>query len=242
MSYIEVTKMKRRDFVTHMNSAESQPGGSRGQQRKEEARKILLERDFDRLGRWVKTERMAVRTLSSLLFDGDRLVCWRAAEALGRVAALECERDPEKIRRLLRRLFWQLNDESGNLGWYAPQAIAEILANAPSFLAEHARVLVSFLPEEPFEIGVRWGLARIAAMDKKVFEDTVAGELLLRSLSEPDKDLLGFTLYALKALEVKVDPADIAPFKTDPHELEIYSWRTGEFGKTTIARLADELL
>ena len=225
-----------------MNSAESQPGGSRGRQRKEEARKILLARNFSDLQTWYESERTAVRTLSSLLFDADRLVCWRAAEALGRTAALENERDPEIVQRLLRRLFWQLNDESGNLGWYAPQAIAEILANTPAFLTEHARVLVSFLPEEPFEIGVRWGLARIAAVDKKVFADTAAGELLLRSLSEPDKDLLGFTLYTLKALEVKIDPAEIEPFKSDPHELEIYSWETGEFEKTTVVHLAAKLL
>ncbi|MBN1212543.1 MAG: hypothetical protein JXA92_08190, partial [candidate division Zixibacteria bacterium] len=64
----------------------------------------------------------------------------------------------------------------------------------------------------------------------------------LRSLSEPDKDLLGFTLFALKALEIKVAPADIEPFRTDPHELEIYRWETGEFEKTTIARLTAKLL
>ena len=225
-----------------MNSTESNTRGSRGQQRKYKARQILIERNFDRLKTWYESERMATRTLSSLLFDNDRLVCWRAAEALGRAAAFECERDPEKIQQPLRPLFWQLNDESGNLGWYAPQAIAEILANAPSFLEEHARVLVSFLPEEPFEIGVRWGLARIAAGHKEAFEGTVAGKLLLRSLSEPDKEQLGYTLFALKALEIKVAPADIEPFKDVSHELEIYSWETGEFEKTNIASLALQLI
>jgi hypothetical protein len=225
-----------------MNSTESGSGGSRGRQRKDEAREILLARDFDRLDKWALGERTALRTLSSLLFDHDRLVCWRATGALGRIAAKENDRNPEKVRELLRRLFWQLNDESGNLGWYAPQAIAQILAHTPSYLGEYARVLVSFLPEEPFEVGVRWGLARIAAVNKKVFEDTVAGELLLRSLVEPDKDRLGFTLYALAALGIKVDPADIEPFKSDPHDLEIYNWETGEFESFTIARLAGELL
>lgn len=215
---------------------------SAGQHRKERLKELLLKRNLTALAGLAHSERTTLRTLASLLFDRDKLVCWRAVEALGRAAAVEYEKDPEKVRELLRRLFWQLNDESGNLGWYAPQAIAAILAEVPSLIEEYGRVLVSFLPEEPFEGGVRWGLARIAAVNKDAFNDTVASQLLLRSLKEPDKDKLGFTLYALKALDIKVNRADVAAFQSDPHQLEIYNWQTGEFDKTMVAELAGDLL
>ncbi len=215
---------------------------SAGQQRKKRLKELLLKRDSTALAGLTHNEGTTLRTLASLLFDRDKLVCWRAVEALGRAAAVEYEKDPEKVRELLRRLFWQLNDESGNLGWYAPQAIAAILAEVPSLLEEYGRVLVSFLPEEPFENGVRWGLARIGAVKQDAFNDTVAAQFLIGSLKEPGKDKLGFTLYALKALDIKVNRADIAAFQSDPHQIEIYNWETGEFDKTTVGELAGDLL
>lgn len=215
---------------------------SAGQHRKELLKELLLKRDSTALAGFAHSERATLRTLASLLFDRDKLVCWRAVEAMGRAAAVEYEKDPEKVRELLRRLFWQLNDESGNLGWYAPQAIAAILAEVPSLIEEYGRVLVSFLPEEPFEGGVRWGLARIAAVNKDAFNDTVASELLICSLKEPDKDKLGFTLYALKALDIKVNRVDIAALQSDPHQVQIYNWETGEFDKTTVGELVGDLL
>jgi len=67
----------------------------------------------------------------SLLFDRDKVICFRASEALGKVAAMEADKDLEPVRDLLRRLFWMMNDESGNTCWYAPEAIGEILYNVP---------------------------------------------------------------------------------------------------------------
>jgi len=225
-----------------MNTISNNHKSSRGRQRKAKVKEILINRDFKALSAWYDTERTAVRTLSSMLFDSDKLICMRAAEALGRVAAMEYKQDPERVTRLLRRLFWQLNDESGNLGWYAPQAIAEILANVPVFIEEHARVLVSFLPEEPFELGVRWGLARIAAVAQGAFEDTAAEKLLTSSLDDPNADIRTYSLYTLSALGVSIDKEIIKPFFNHPHEIEIYDWKTGEFYLCSASDLAKDLI
>ena len=80
-----------------MNTSETNHKSSRGRQRKAKVKEILLKRDYDALAEWYKIERTAVRTLSSMLFDPDRLICMRAAEALGRVAAREYKQDPERV-------------------------------------------------------------------------------------------------------------------------------------------------
>ena len=100
---------------------------SRFRMQKQEIRKLLEEKNKEELLGWAKSDRSAVRTLTSLLFDPEPLISYRAAEALGWVSALEFQKRPEKVRQLLRRLFWMMNDESGNVGWRAPEAIGEIL-------------------------------------------------------------------------------------------------------------------
>jgi len=38
------------------------------------------------------------------------------------------EKEMESARVIMRRLMWSLNDESGDIGWGAPEAMAEIIA------------------------------------------------------------------------------------------------------------------
>ena len=45
--------------------------------------------------------------------------------ALDHLAAHTAERDLHAVRNLLRFLFWSMNDESGNLIRFAPQALGE---------------------------------------------------------------------------------------------------------------------
>jgi len=64
----------------------------------------------------------------------------------------------------LRRLQWSLNDESGSIGWRAPQAMGAILAATPSTFAEFAPIIASMLDldETHFYPGVLWAIGVIA--------------------------------------------------------------------------------
>ena len=64
----------------------------------------------------------------------------------------ESEQDLERVRVLVRGLFWSMNDESGNLIRFAPQAIGEILARVPELLPEYEKNLAAFRDESPFEV------------------------------------------------------------------------------------------
>jgi hypothetical protein len=140
-----------------------------------------------------------MRTLSMLLFDPDELVRWRAAEALGRVAALEARTDLDRVRRQISRLLWLMNDESGGLCWNAPETIGEIVANVPSLIDEYGQLLPSFFIEEPFEAGSRWAVSRIGRLNPAIFADVVND--LVWSLKAPDATIRGYSLLALAAID-----------------------------------------
>lgn len=103
---------------------------------KNEARRLLEKRDFDGLFLWMQSVRSPLRIVFSLTFDTDELIVWRAIEATGKIAAATAASDVEKVRDFIRRLLWLMNDESGALGWHAPEVIGEILVNVPSLIEE----------------------------------------------------------------------------------------------------------
>ena len=214
-------------------------GASNTRSRKDEVRDILVKRDFVKLLEWAKKTRNPIRTLTSFQFDPEPLICMRSVEALGRVATLYND-DLEVLRKMVRRLFWMMNDESGNVGWYAAEAIGETLRNVPMLIAEYAGMLPSFLIEEPFEKGTRIAIARIAEIDKSQFNIPTCKKLI-SSLSDPSPEIRGSSIIALKALCVSEAEEHIAALVDDNTEITLYDFDTGEMKSVTIGNLANDL-
>jgi HEAT repeat protein len=200
-------------------------------QRKEAARRLLAVFDLPGVERWASAERQAPMLLQSLLFDPDELLGWRAVEALGRVAA--ARRDPEPAREMLRRALWLMNDESGGLLWRGPQVLGAVLAGVPALCGEFLEVLASFLEEEPFRAGARWGLWRVAAVRPDAVASVAAG--LPASASDPDPSVRG---HAALALAAACGPAAAAAFAGDGAELVVFDFRTGALRPTTVGQAA----
>ena len=57
------------------------------------------------------------------------------------------------VGEVVRRLLWSMNDESGSVGWSAPEAVAEIVVHVPR-LDEYAEVVASSIDLDPFQRGV----------------------------------------------------------------------------------------
>lgn len=120
-----------------------------------------------------------LRTLAGILLGHllhpDELARWRAAEAFGLLLPALAEADMPAARELVRKLLWRLNEESGNMGWGAGEALGAGLAAHLGLAREYARILRSyvqhkgnichgnFLDNPRLRHGVWWGLARIAA-------------------------------------------------------------------------------
>jgi len=92
---------------------------------------------------------------------------WKAVRSLGIVVSERDVVSGERVRELLRRWFWALNDESGAVPFGVPEAIGEVLAVRTEFQPEFLPMLCSlaYQPEllqtGPIERGVFWALGRV---------------------------------------------------------------------------------
>ncbi len=161
------------------------------------------------------------------------MIRWRTIEALGYVAADNSATNPDAVHRLLQRLFWLMNDESGGLCWHAPEAIAEVLFRTPKLMPEFGVILLSFLNEEPFEVGVRLGIARLASRyddQKERIRVTLGG-----SLESDDKRISLASAFALRSLGESCNAS-----VTDSEQLTVYDFTSGQLLDLTASQI-DEL-
>jgi hypothetical protein len=113
--------------------------------------------------------RQAVNPLFSFFYNTDELIKWRAVTAMGAIVSGLADQNMESARVVMRRLMWNLNDESGGIGWGSPEAMGEIMARHAGLADEYAYLLVSYVNEDGNYIehpmlqhGVLWGLGRLA--------------------------------------------------------------------------------
>lgn len=149
------------------------PGQGRvsGRSLKQTVRGLLAAADFnvalDRL-RDLPLQRI-INPLFGFLLDRDELIRWRAVSAMGIVTAALADARMESARVIMRRMMWQLNDESGGIGWGIPEAMGEIMAHHEKLAGEYAVILMSyasvrqnFLEHDMLQRGMLWGIGRLA--------------------------------------------------------------------------------
>jgi HEAT repeat protein len=219
-----------------MSSNQSGKKISRIVHRKNLIRQHLVKRDIPALQNLARGGQNILRTLSSLIFDREPLIRWRAIEALGKVSRIIFGIDPNKVRRQIRRFLWLMNDESGGLCRNGPEAIGEIIYNNPDLLEEYGPILISFLNEEPFEAGTRNALSRIGGIAPEIFEDSIP--VIIKSLESGDAYIRGFSIKALQAMNDKSARDKIETMTDDHHKLDDYDFETGEQLKVKVSELA----
>lgn len=141
----------------------------------------------------------------------NRVECrWQAAYGLGLCVSLMAAENMETARVFMRRLMWNLNEESGNLGWGIPEAMGCILAATPPLADEYARIFISygyqtgkddnFLDHVPLRRGVYWGIGRLAQTN--ALRASPAMPHLVAALRDEDGILCAFAAWALLQLAV----------------------------------------
>jgi HEAT repeat protein len=208
---------------------------SRNLKRKESIRALLLARNEAEVIAWAQRERNPFRPVTSLLFDSDELVRWRAIEAIGWIARQEFAKDPERVRRFIRRILWLMNDESGGICWNGPEVIGEVLRNVLPLVSEYGQLLPGFFTEEPFEAGSRWAVARVAKVNKADYLPST--NELVTSLAHPNSDIRGFSLIALEALDHPISNENKERLQRDDAILSIYDFESGQLVRKPIAEL-----
>ncbi|MDY0222587.1 MAG: hypothetical protein RBR67_15755 [Desulfobacterium sp.] len=112
--------------------------------------------------------RKVVNPLFTYIQNVDEAVRSRAIASMGQVVAALADANMESARVIMRRLMWSLNDESGGIGWGAPEAMGEIMAVHGGLAREFHRILISYvnldgnyLEYEPLRQGAVKGLKRL---------------------------------------------------------------------------------
>ena len=120
--------------------------------------------DLDAVVALAASDRKVLSRLVRLAYDKETLVGWRAIKAVGLVARMLIKSDYEFLRETCRKLLWSLTDESGGIGWSAPEMLGEIVSADPARFQDIIPLIASAyeVEEDVFRAGVLYALARIA--------------------------------------------------------------------------------
>ncbi len=138
-----------------------------GRETKEKVGNILMETDrktaLEKLT--LIPDEQLVGPLFSYFYNNKEVIKFRSITAMGVLVARMAKQTMEKARVVMRRLMWNLNDESGGIGWGSPEAMGEILSQSPELAPEYKSILFSYLDpngnhieHEMLQRGVLWGI------------------------------------------------------------------------------------
>lgn len=219
----------------------------RGRFLKQKVLEFLKSADFDfsleELYSW--PARQAINPLFSFLYNLDEQIRWRAVIAMGAVVAKLADEDMESARVIMRRLMWNLNDESGGIGWGSPEAMGEILACHEALSEEYNRILTSYAKEDGnfqehklMQRGVLWGIGRLSQVRPEQVKDAVP--YIMPYLDSPDASVRGLAAWITGLLRVKDARPDLEKLTDDEAEIEIFLER--RLVKRSVKELAKEAL
>lgn len=212
-------------------------GRSRRRQRKAELKRRLLARDLPALREQAVRDSSLVSTLVSFLLEPDDLLRWRAIEGLAEVAAVIAADDLDRVRDLVRRQFWSMNDESGGVAWHAPETVGAILTRVPQLAGQFARPLASMAHVSPYEPGALWSAARLAAVSPALLDDMEQD--LAPYLGHDNPMVRGHAAAALRRLDPAPEiAARIDAMTGDDAAVTTYDFDSGELRTVTVGELA----
>jgi len=189
--------------------------------------------------------RQVINALFSFLLHSDQNIKWRALTAMGAIVSSLADTDRESAREIIRRLMWSLNDESGSIGWGAPEAVGEIMACHQGLADEYAHMLISYIREdgnylehELLQRGVIWGIGRLAQTSPHLVKSAVT--YLQPYLKAKDAPTRGLTVRLMGLLGAEAARPQILMLLQDHTEIQVYL--NGAFTNPRVSDLAKEAL
>jgi HEAT repeat protein len=208
---------------------------------------LLKSRDFDdaldELFRLPASR--VISPLFSFLYNSDEEIKWAAVSAMGAVVAKVADEDLEAARIIMRRLMWNLNDESGGIGWGSPEAMGEILANHQQLAGEFGRILISYtrkdgnyLENERLQRGLLWGIGRLSQSRPELVKPAIP--YLMPYLASQDASVRGIAAWVIGWLGAEEAGPALVPLKKDEAALHLYIDR--QIVECKVGKLAEEAL
>ena len=139
---------------------------------KQVVKDALIRRDYVELIRLCQADRRFWSALRLYLYETNEGLRWRAIEVVAELLKRWWRKgDKDKVREYIRRLLWLLNEESGGIGWSAPEVIAETIASIPELLEPYGRIMIAYALESRALInGSLWAIGRLGKQINKTID------------------------------------------------------------------------
>lgn len=205
---------------------------------------------------------MEVKDVLHGLFSGicssDENIHWNAVACMGPAVAKLAEQNMEEARIVMRRMLWSLNDESGGIGWGAPEAMAEIMVHHRGLAEEYIHMLISYMREDGDELfqdgnylehevlqrGLLWGVARLAGTRPEMLLERGVIKDLLPYLQSHDAGVRGLAAKGLGLLRAQGAVEQLQQLQDDNNVVRfldsgsVQSVRVGELATQAVENIA----
>lgn len=198
---------------------------------------LVREYRFPALLAIARQDKRVINDLQRLLYASEELLRLRAADILGRIAAVVTTRDPEIITNLLQRLLASVSDP-GAAGWGAVDAIGEIIAGTPAVYAGYIPQLYVFLEDPTLRSRVLRALGQIARVKPELLQG--AALHFLSYLKDRDPEVRGYAAVLLGLLGTGAAREDLKSLAGDNQIISVYN--AGVIQEHTVGELASAAL
>jgi hypothetical protein len=126
--------------------------------------RALETNDYETVRTFALQSRKVFSVLVRLAYDKTTLIGWRAIKAIGQVSSLYVRNNYDFLRDAIRKLLWSLSDESGGIGWSAPEILGEIVSADPGKMSDVIPLIADIftIEERVFRPGVLYALKKIS--------------------------------------------------------------------------------
>ncbi len=221
-----------------MSSFSSKHPGQTASALKKRITGLLKQRDFAAISALSSPAGKVISAMISLSYDKKSVISWRATEAIGLVSAVMAKTSPDRVRNIAGRLLWMIRDESGGIGWSAPEILGEIVRNNPALCSDIAPVIVSFHEEKMLTPGVLWAVGRMGRGNAGMTE--YASSVIPPYLHSTDHRLRAFAARALGEIGASDAAGEIEKLRDDGNLIRIYE--EGELVEKSVGAVASEAL
>lgn len=233
-------KMGKTDECAQVENQGPETGGEpedpavAGMRLKDQVRYFLEQGRPDAVGKLALKDKNVIKWLTSFSYDKESNLTWRAIEAMGHVARELRTTRLDVVRETVRKLLWSMSDESGGIGWSAPEILGEIIRSAPDEFMEIVPILWSNREEPSFRPGAVWAAARVAGVRPDLV--SVGSDELRELADDPSATVRGYTSLLSGELSFEGKDELLRKLSEDSSALRVYS--EGALKETTVAELA----
>ena len=206
----------------------------------------LEENDYAAIMKLAQQSRKVLSVLVRLAYDKTTLTGWRAIIAVGLISSVYIKSNYDFLRDTIRKLLWSLSDESGGIGWSAPEILGEIVSVDPKKLADIIPLIaeVYSVEEKVFRPGILYAFKRIAETDPESVSSF--REIAVRGLSEGEPLARIYALELIRMLKKQFNPEELAHIKRLVNDLtedkaEAWVYKNGGFIGLDVGELATDV-